>query len=237
MSSERTGGRWKRRLLIALAIAGTVTVFSPYLLSWGLQRMAPGITFRGTTTEKLLYLTIDDAPSPQTEAILAVLDRHQVKATFFVTADHVTESSQIDALVKRGHRLGNHLRTTRPSSSLSLDTFIADFEACARILPEAGRTRWYRPSSDFGTAEQLAWVQQQGHHAVMGTVFPLDHWIDSPRMLEGLIDWLSIDGGIIILHDGRERGAVTAAVLDRVIPRLLRRGYRFETLDRLIPDQ
>jgi len=44
--------------------------------------------------------------------------------------------------------------------------------------------------------------------------------------------WQSVNGGIIIIHDGNERGARTAEVLDRLIPILKARGYRFGELQR-----
>ena len=35
--------------------------------------------------DKVVYLTFDDGPGPYTEKLLDILDRYNVKATFFVT--------------------------------------------------------------------------------------------------------------------------------------------------------
>lgn len=42
----------------------------------------------GTTEqsdEKVVYLTLDDGPSKNTQAVLDILDKYNAKATFFVT--------------------------------------------------------------------------------------------------------------------------------------------------------
>lgn len=56
--------------------------------------------------DKTVYLTFDDGPGPYTTKLLDVLDRYQVKATFFV------KDSENVALIKeiadRGHSIGIH---------------------------------------------------------------------------------------------------------------------------------
>ena len=49
----------------------------------------PGVSV-GTTEqsdEKIVYLTLDDGPSDNTQAVLDILDKYNAKATFFVTGD------------------------------------------------------------------------------------------------------------------------------------------------------
>ncbi|MGN1159251.1 MAG: polysaccharide deacetylase family protein, partial [Lachnospiraceae bacterium] len=56
-----------------------------------------------------VYLTFDDGPSSQTEAILAILDEYDIKATFFVvgkTDAHSVEMYQ--RIVEEGHTLAMH---------------------------------------------------------------------------------------------------------------------------------
>ncbi|MBQ0042220.1 MAG: polysaccharide deacetylase, partial [Lachnospiraceae bacterium] len=56
-----------------------------------------------------VYLTFDDGPSSNTEAILKILDEYDIKATFFVcgrTDDHSIEMYK--EIIKRGHTLGMH---------------------------------------------------------------------------------------------------------------------------------
>jgi len=65
----------------------------------------------------------------------------------------------------------------------------------------------------------------------MGSVFPMDHWISNSRLLVLLARWLTVPGGIVILHDGDVRGQTTATVLDRLLPQLREAGFSFGRLE------
>lgn len=59
--------------------------------------------------KKVAYLTFDDGPSKNTLKILDMLDKYEIKATFFVvggTSDFYKET--IKEISKRGHVIGNH---------------------------------------------------------------------------------------------------------------------------------
>ena len=67
---------------------------------WRINR--PGI--------KAAYLTFDDGPIPEvTPAVLEILDRYNVKATFFMVGDNVARHPELlDEVRRRGHAVGNH---------------------------------------------------------------------------------------------------------------------------------
>ena len=60
--------------------------------------------------EKLAYLTFDDGPSINTEKLLDILDKYDVKATFFVIY-HKNMDSKYKAIVDRGHTIALHSYT------------------------------------------------------------------------------------------------------------------------------
>ena len=66
----------------------------------------PGV--QEQTQEKVVYLTLDDGPSPNTQAVLDILDKYQVKATFFVTNGMPEYSYMIKEAYDRGHTIGLH---------------------------------------------------------------------------------------------------------------------------------
>lgn len=217
----------------ALVLAGFLLV--PHAIPALLSRHRPDIRFVMPTDEKRIFITIDDAPSAGTARILEVLRKHDVPAAFFVMADRVTSPAQLQEIVEAGHLLGNHLRTARPCSELSLEEFESDLATCTALLDrvQPSPSRWFRPPSDFGTKEQITFAADKGYQTVMGSVFPLDHWISNSRVLASLARWLSLNGGIVILHDGEIRGRTTAEVLDRLIPELRKAGFSFGRLDEL----
>lgn len=61
--------------------------------------------------EKIVYLTFDDGPSENTKKILDILDKHDVKATFFVTGFNVPSRQYIKEAYEAGHTVGLHSYT------------------------------------------------------------------------------------------------------------------------------
>lgn len=58
---------------------------------------------------KVIYLTFDDGPGPDTRRLLNTLDKYGAKATFFVTDSGYPEL--LEQIVNRGHSIGIHTAT------------------------------------------------------------------------------------------------------------------------------
>lgn len=78
---------------------------------------------------RLVYLTFDDGPSYLTPQVLDILDRYNVKATFFVT--YTTDPALVpyyNEIVRRGHTIGIHTATHQYDAIYaSMEAFTADF--------------------------------------------------------------------------------------------------------------
>ncbi len=60
---------------------------------------------------KVIYLTFDDGPGPYTGQLLDILDKYNVKATFFVTNAYPGYQNMIGEEARRGHTVGIHTYT------------------------------------------------------------------------------------------------------------------------------
>lgn len=95
-----------------------------------------------------VYLTFDDGPSKQTEAILDILDEYGVKATFFVVGkegDKVNERLQM--IYERGHTIGMHSYSHDYADIYdSMEAFRADFLKSKKYIYDAigVETRYFR---------------------------------------------------------------------------------------------
>ena len=85
-----------------------------------------------------VYLTFDDGPSSNTAAILDILDKYGVKATFFVIGKEDEESQALyKRIVEEGHTLGMHSYSHQYSTIYSsLDSFEDDFYHLQSYLDE-----------------------------------------------------------------------------------------------------
>ena len=72
--------------------------------------MRPGhFYYQGKTKDKIIALTFDDGPGKFTIPILALLEQHNIHATFFMLGDQIEEFPDIARqVVAAGHEVGNH---------------------------------------------------------------------------------------------------------------------------------
>lgn len=79
-------------------------------------------------TERVVYLTFDDGPSRNTERLLDILDKYNVKATFFVI--NTSHTDIIAEEFNRGHSVGIHCYTHDYRTIYAdEDAYFADLDA------------------------------------------------------------------------------------------------------------
>ncbi|HVT93142.1 MAG TPA: polysaccharide deacetylase family protein [Bryobacteraceae bacterium] len=200
---------------------------------------APSV-WRGTSGRRSIALTFDDGPSESTPAILSILRKHDVRATFFQCGRNARRLSSIAREVAlAGHEIGNHTET-HPRLWLRSPQFIRSeiaraqesIEAAAGVKPALFRppygVRW------FGLRGAL---REFGLTGVMWTVIGLDWKNSAGKVAERLLR--GAGGGVIFcLHDGRGLEVrpdtmQTSEALERVLPILRAKGYHFETVSQI----
>lgn len=93
--------------VVPLFLFVVLCMVTPFLPRFGF--FLPIIS-RGNSGHKAVSITFDDGPDPfTTEPLLALLDRHGAKATFFVVGEKAAAHPQlIHKILNHGHLLGNH---------------------------------------------------------------------------------------------------------------------------------
>jgi peptidoglycan/xylan/chitin deacetylase (PgdA/CDA1 family) len=90
-----------------------------------------------TDEDKVIYLTFDDGPGPYTQQLLDVLDKYDVKVTFFVTGQFSDYFDMIGEEAKRGHTVAIHSYTHDfYTVYASVDDYFADFDRMQEIIQE-----------------------------------------------------------------------------------------------------
>ena len=217
--------------LIALAYWQSNTVYRG--VTWGVDAAYADIEFRGPADGNTVYLTIDDSADPEsTPAILDVLKAHNVQATFFVISDYTQgeKAALIQRMASDGHTVAHHMQSGHPVWKMGMDDFKRRFDAAEKRLQSFGVAPIMRPGDGLIRDEQAAYVKTKGYRIILGTVFPFDQSKQSETLMRYFISKSVHPGAIIILHDSHNRGLRTARVLDTIIPRLKKDGYRFGLL-------
>ncbi len=187
-------------------------------------------------------LTFDDGPSADwTPAILRVLARYHVPATFFVVGSHaVDHAGLLRREIAAGDLIGNHTFThvdlaRQPLWRDHLELRLTE----AAIAAATGRhTILVRPpySSDpsaVATNTLRSWkrLAQQGYLVAVSTLDTED-WRPTTTVDE-IVQRATPPGdagAVVLMHDGGGNRARTVAALERLIPTLLARGDRFVTI-------
>lgn len=201
---------------------------------------APSV-YRSNTKRKALALTFDDGPSPATPALLNILARHSVRATFFQVGQNSAAHPAIArAVAQAGHEIANH-SDTHPNFALTRPAFaFEEFSRAQSTLTEiTGQTPvWLRAPYGvrwFGLREAQ---QKLGLTGVMWSVIGRDWKLPAPSITARILNHAR-QGDIICLHDGRGTlknpdVEATLEAVRRIVPELLGRGYHFETVSELL---
>ena len=191
-----------------------------------------------------IALTIDDGPDPKvTPAVLDLLDRHQVKATFFCIGEKARRHPALcRAIVERGHDVENHSerhchnfallgpRGYRRELQAAQDTFAAITGRRPQFFraPAGLRNPFLGPVLEQLGLRLAAWTRR-GFDTRSG-----DAAVVSRRLLPALRP-----GAILLIHDGNcARSAAGVPVILEVLPGLLQQasdaGLHFVTLSQAL---
>ena len=152
MRPERAGGLLTAGLLAAWCAPGPAPVFPPLARAFALPlRRERG---RG------IALTFDDGPDPRgTPAVLELLARERVSATFFLVGEQVERAPALAAeIAAAGHEVGVHGYRHRLLLRRSPGALREDFARAAELLAEASGapSRYYRPPYGVFSSAGLA---------------------------------------------------------------------------------
>jgi peptidoglycan-N-acetylglucosamine deacetylase len=200
------------------------------------SRVFGKVIYRLNTVKKVVALTFDDGPNePYTTQLLDILDRHEVKATFFVCGLCIERWPSIVATIHtRGHTVGNHSHAHKFGAYFDMKSYKENILRTNELIEsETGvRTTLYRSPWLFRTPGLLKYIYSIGMTPIWGTFgSELEVFQPSPKTMAKRALQLAKPGRIYIFHDGKEsvggNRANTVASVDLLIPSLKQKGYSF----------
>ncbi|MDE6892318.1 MAG: polysaccharide deacetylase [Lachnospiraceae bacterium] len=223
------------------------SVFAANAIVNASQKAAEAKTFPENTDEveedinegkKQVYLTFDDGPSANTDAILDILREYNVKATFFVVAKTDELSTRAyQKIVSEGHTLAMHSYSHKYEEIYdSKENFIEDVEKIQEYLFQVTGVRpvFYRfPGGSANTVSQvdmqelISWLNEKGITYFDWNIASGDavsKLLEADTIVENCVS--AIDGKnvcIILMHDAKNR-STTVEALPRVIETIMERG-------------
>jgi peptidoglycan/xylan/chitin deacetylase (PgdA/CDA1 family) len=187
---------------------------------------------RFTTTDREVWLTIDDGPDPaDTPAILALLATHHARATFFVIGKNAAAHPELlRAIVAAGHEVAHHTYT-HPSGSFwcaSQRRLAQELNAGLTVLLENGisPTR-FRPPVGIKNLWLAGALARCNLVCVGWSARGLERRRGNPQDVAARVLADLTPGAILLLHEGpRVPAAIRVEAIRYTLEALDAKGYR-----------
>ena len=189
------------------------------------------------TDEKKISISFDAAwGADDTIKLLDILDKHNVKTTFFMTGGWVsTYPDMVKEIYNRGHDLGNHSENHKEMSKLNASEQKEEITAVDNKIKELTGYDCFLFRPPYGDFNSLLINTVYGcnHYPVQWDVDSLD-WKDYG--VDSIIKTVTRhkalgNGSIILMHNGAK---FTAEALDTVLTSLEEQGYEIVPVSQLI---
>jgi peptidoglycan/xylan/chitin deacetylase (PgdA/CDA1 family) len=205
-----------------------------------------GSLVRVATREPAIALTFDDGPHPDdTPRVLAALERHGARGTFFLVGKSVRRYPEVVArIVAGGHAVANHSWDHPSFRRIDGPFRRAQIAWCAEALaaqaPERGVRLFRPPFGEQSLASRLD-AGRAGHRVVGWDVVAEDWRDDAAELLVARVMRRLRRGSIVLFHDTlyvtedaryRDRGP-TLQALEILLARLAG-DFRFVTVPELL---
>ncbi|MER1998649.1 MAG: polysaccharide deacetylase family protein [Lysinibacillus sp.] len=185
-----------------------------------------------TTKKKRVAITFDDGPNTKyTPNILKTLEKHNVKATFFVTGNNVTKYPTIaKQIVLDGHEIGNHTYSHPKLTSISLKSATSQITKTNNAIEKATGVQptVFRPP--YGSYNEKI-VQAAKMPTILWSVDTLDWQHRNPTKLLQIVKRQVKNGSIILMHDTNN---ASLKGLEDVIKYLQQNNYEIVTVSEIL---
>ena len=208
-----------------------------------------------TDGKKVTYLTFDDGPSTtNTPQVLDILDRYNIKATFFILGSSLDASEETKEILKdivnRGHAIGNHTYGHNysylyPNRVMNVDNILSDLEknqnAMKEVLGNDFSTRVIRFPGGYwsweGRTAMKEAKEQNGYYNVDWNALNKDaegkkkNAYELVQCLKESVQALgpNVDSLVVLMHDtyGKEE---TVKALPEIIEYLQSESFEFKSI-------
>ena len=232
------------RIIGYTIIATTIVII---VCAWGFfqpKSQIFGKTYWGIKTkEKIIALTFDDGPNePYTSQILEILNKYNIKATFFVLGENVAYYPEtVQKIYNNGNVVASHSYSHQ--SDLSIEdkaTLDKEIDWSQDIIYKTiGKyPHLFRPPHGFKSPWLISELNKDSLITIEWSDMVSD-WRQPPvdEIVNGIIK-KARPGGVIVLHDGDQtkhgsNRSQEVKALPIIIEKLQNQGYKFVTVPQL----
>ncbi len=192
--------------------------------------------------DKVIYLTFDDGPGMYTEELLNILDKYNVKVTFFVTSQFSRYLPLLTRESESGHTVALHTKTHNWNLYRSFENYYKDFTDMNKIIEEytGSKTKLFRfpggGSNTISKGKSLGVVNYIATR-MQGAGYTYFDWnvdsgdaagANSKKIYDNVISGVSSRNySVVLMHDIKRP---TIDTIEDIIVWGLNNGYTFKSL-------
>ena len=187
------------------------------------------------TSDKKIALTFDvNWGKDNTEKILQILDKYNIKATFFLIGEWAIDNpDKVKEIHNRGHEIANHSTKHPDMTKISREKIIKEVEITdAKIMELTGENcNVFRCPSGAYNDNVIETINDINHYCIQWNVDSID-WKEEGADLEyNRVISKTKPGSIILFHNNAK---YTPQNLPKIIDKLKSEGYSFLKISNFI---
>lgn len=189
--------------------------------------------------ENKIYLTFDDGPIPEiTEWVLDILNKEEIKATFFCIGDNIKKHPAVfKRIISEGHSIANHTFNHLKGWDFSTEEYIENTLLCEETIAyniqiKNQKSKIFRPPYGKIKPSQSRKLRKLGYKIIMWDVLSVDYdkEISPEKCLQNIVE-NTVSGSIIACHDSAKAFKNLEYALPKAIKYLKSKGFVFEKID------
>ncbi|MDD3403197.1 MAG: polysaccharide deacetylase [Hespellia sp.] len=195
--------------------------------------------------EKTVYMTFDDGPSYNTQAVLDILDKYDAKATFFVTGINPDYFDMIKTAYDKGHTIGLHTYSHDYANVYaSQDAYFSDLDQIGQVVKDqigyvpcfirfpGGSSNTISANYTQGIMTALSQeVQARGYQYYDWNISCGDGGDNPADVLRDQAISVDYSNIVLLMHDANNK-ETTVQALPEIIEHYKNLGYQFKAIDR-----
>ena len=177
--------------------------------------------------EKICAISFDAAwGNEDTEELIRILDKYNVKTTFFVVGSWVDKYPEsVKALHNAGHEIMNHSDSHPHMTQISQEKMVEEIKECSKKIEDitGEKVNLLRPPYGDYNAKVIETIDKNDHYTIQWSVDSLD-WKDlSAQQIKNRVCQNIHPGAIVLFHNAAKN---TPQALPQILESLQSDGYK-----------
>ena len=187
----------------------------------------PSLVWKKNTDQKKIWITFDDGPNEKvTPYLLNVLEKFDIKATFFIIGNQAKKYPElVKLIINNGHKIGNHSFSHLNGFSANNNKYLEDIEQAKKYID----SDIFRPPYGKITPFQIKKLKKD-FKIIMWDIMSWDFKenIYPNKIYKNVIDNVE-NGSIILFHNNLKSYNNLKNSLEIILEKLKDKGYQFST--------